>query len=126
MRTCVRMTAQGSPYARLRRALDRGNATGALSTAAELQTVPLAEALEICLLLRDVEPARYQRAAVRWHARFCREVPGVAMPEAELVLASLQALQGPGAEAGANALAVVCAGRGLGAAAEALERWLAR
>ena len=120
------MTAQGSPYARLRRALDRGNPTAALSTAAELPHVPLAEALEICLLLRDVEPARYERAAVRWHARFCRELPGVAIAEAELLLASLQALAGRNAEAGANALAVICANRGLGAAAEALERWLAR
>jgi hypothetical protein len=37
---------------RFRRAFDRGNVTEALSSASELR-VGLAEALELCLLLRD-------------------------------------------------------------------------
>jgi hypothetical protein len=31
-------------------------------------------ALELCLLIREKEPARYTRAALRWHGRYCREV----------------------------------------------------
>jgi hypothetical protein len=67
------VTAQGSAYHRFRRALDRGNATEALSAASELEHVGLAEALELCLLLADREPQRFGWAAVRWHGRFCRE-----------------------------------------------------
>jgi hypothetical protein len=48
---------------RSRRALDRGNATEALSAASELQFVALAEALELTLLLGDSEPEKYERAA---------------------------------------------------------------
>jgi hypothetical protein len=46
---------------RFRRALDRGNVTEALSAAAELQFVSLAEALELTLLLADSEAERYER-----------------------------------------------------------------
>jgi hypothetical protein len=59
---------------RFRRALDRGNVTEALSSASELEHVGLNEALELCLLLRDKAPERFSRAALRWHARLCREV----------------------------------------------------
>jgi hypothetical protein len=47
------VTSQGSAFLRFRRALDRGIVTEALSAASELQHVGLAEALELCLLLRD-------------------------------------------------------------------------
>jgi hypothetical protein len=52
---------------RLRRALDRRNVTEAHSATSELEHVGLAEALELCILLRDKEPERYPRAALRWH-----------------------------------------------------------
>jgi hypothetical protein len=45
---------------RFRRALDRGNVTEALSSAAELEHVGLTEALELCLLLRDKAPAGFR------------------------------------------------------------------
>ena len=60
--------SQISPM-RFRRALDRGNVTEALSAASELQHVGLSEALELCLLIRDKAPHRYDRAALRWHGR---------------------------------------------------------
>ncbi len=47
------LTSEGHPYARFRRALDCGNATEALSAAAELHRVGLTEALELCLILVD-------------------------------------------------------------------------
>jgi hypothetical protein len=46
------VTSQGSAFMRFRRALDRGNATEALLAAGELQFVGLAEALELCPLIR--------------------------------------------------------------------------
>jgi hypothetical protein len=74
---------------RFRRALDRGNATEALSAASELGLVGLAEALELTLLLADKEPEKYDRAAVRWHVRFLQEVPNVDVRESQAVLALL-------------------------------------
>jgi hypothetical protein len=69
------VTSQGSPYGRFRRALDRGNALQALSAAAELEHVGIVDALELVLLLaQDEDERRFHRAAVRWHARYCREV----------------------------------------------------
>lgn len=87
------LTAQGSAYTRFRRALDRGKITEALSSAAELEHVGLAEALELCLLLADKAPQRFGQAAVRWHGRFCREAQ-VDPEEAQAVLAALALLAG--------------------------------
>jgi hypothetical protein len=58
------VTAQGSAYARFRRALDSQNATVALATATELDFVSLPDALELALLLVD-DPGRFRRAALR-------------------------------------------------------------
>src|SRR3954469_25347389 len=83
---------QGSAFMRFRRALDRGNATEALSAAAELQFVGLAEALELTLLLVEAKPEKYERAATRWHARFTQEVPHVNLRESLAVLSLLAAI----------------------------------
>src|SRR6266545_6518862 len=107
---------------RFRRALDRGNVTEALSAAAELQVVGLAEALELTLLLADREPAKYERAALRWHARFVREEAGVDMPESQAVLALLGAI--PEHRTAAGALAELLSRRhGLERASEVLVAW---
>jgi hypothetical protein len=58
-------------YARFRRALDLRNMTVAYTTATELDFVGLAEAFELVLLVVD-DPRRFRRAALRWHARYCR------------------------------------------------------
>jgi hypothetical protein len=88
---------------RLRRALDRGNVTEALSAAGELQFVGLAEALELTLLLADGEDERYERAALRWHARFAYETKNVDLRESMAVLALLAAI--PANRLAATALA---------------------
>jgi hypothetical protein len=69
------VTAQGSAYHRFRRALDRGSVIEALSAATEIEVVGLVEALELTLLLADREPLKYERAALRWHARFVARRP---------------------------------------------------
>jgi hypothetical protein len=79
--------------------LDRGNVTEALSSASELEHVGLAEALELCLLLRDKVPERYPRAALCWHGRLCREVDG-SLEEAQAILAALVVIAGERKECG--------------------------
>lgn len=119
------VTSQGSPYARLKRAIARGNPTIAMATAAELPRVPLEDALALCLLLLDREPSRYEAAAVRWHSRFCREVRPT-MPDAQLALAALHALPGPGAEAAAQCLVSLTERASNPACAEVLAAWMER
>ena len=116
------VTAQGSTYMRFRRALDRGNVTEALSAAAELQFVGLAEALELTLLLVDREPEKFERAAARWHLRFAQEVPHVELRESLAVLALLAAI--PANRLAAAALAeLLSRRRSCERIAEALVRW---
>jgi hypothetical protein len=70
------VTSQGGPYARFTRALAGGNLLLIRAAAAELpHAPPLDDALRICVLLRDAEPAAYERAVVRWLGRFCLERP---------------------------------------------------
>lgn len=67
------MTSQGSPYSRFQRALKTGNLNVIRNAAAELPTVDLGDALAVCVAIRDAEPHRFERAALRWLARFCVE-----------------------------------------------------
>jgi hypothetical protein len=106
------VTSQGSAYGRFRRALDTGNATIALAAAAEVDFVSLPDSLEIVLLLVD-EPRKFRRAAFRWHARYCAEVPDVGFEEALACLACLAGLAGRWPEASAGALAELVHRRGL-------------
>ena len=116
------MTAQGSAYLRLRRALDRGDVTEALSAAAGLNFVALAEALELTLLLADGELEKYERAAVRWHLRFLEETKNVDLRESMAVLALLAAI--PANRLAATALAeLLSRRRSCERVAEALVRW---
>jgi hypothetical protein len=117
------VTSQGHPYARFRRALDRGNVIEALSSASELEHVGLVEALELVLLLREKAPERFGRAALRWHGRYCREVRDVDLEGSQAVLATLIALRGSRGAAAARALAELLDRRGLERAGEALVRW---
>jgi hypothetical protein len=115
------VTSQGSAYARFRRALDSRNATVALATATELDYVSLPDALELVLLLVD-DPGRFRRAALRWHARYCAEVPDVGFEEAQVVLACLAGLAGRRPKAAA-ALVELVRRRGLECASETLVTW---
>jgi hypothetical protein len=77
------VTAQGSTYSRLRRALDRSNLTEALSAAADLPHVGLTEALELVLLVCDRAPEKFGRAALCWHRRYCREAGEVTLEDGQ-------------------------------------------
>jgi hypothetical protein len=94
----------GSPNALFRRALATNNVTLANTAALEAGRLNLADALSLTLLYRDQAPDLFERAAVRWHSRFCREVRNVAAEDAQLALAALMALDGPRPDTGARAL----------------------
>ena len=83
----------GHAYARFRRAVDRGDPTATLSAAAELTQLGLTDALEVCLVLRS-DPTRFERAIVRWHARYVSERRDLGSAESAAVLALLAALAG--------------------------------
>jgi len=117
------VTAKGSAYARFRRALDSQNATVAYATATELDFVSLPEALELVLLVVD-DPRRFRRAALRWHARYCADVPDIGFEEAQAVLACLAGLSGRRPKPAAAALAELVHRRRLERASEVLLRWV--
>lgn len=63
------------------------------------------DALAVVLVLRADEPARFERAIVRWRALLCHEARGLGASEAQLMLAALQALCGPAAAPAGRLLA---------------------
>jgi hypothetical protein len=79
------MTSQGSPHGRFQRAIHRRHVQAAEMAAREMGGLSLADALSLCELLANVDPARYERAALRWLQRFIDErLP----PLAEVALAA--------------------------------------
>jgi hypothetical protein len=64
------MTSQGTPHGRFQRAIHRRNLQNAEMAAREMGGLSLADALSLCELLANVDPARYERAALRWLQRF--------------------------------------------------------
>ena len=67
------MTSSGSAYVRFQRALATGNLLLIRAAAAELPSVSLGDALAVCMAIRHGEPARFERAALRWLARYATE-----------------------------------------------------
>jgi hypothetical protein len=119
------VTTQGTAYSQFKRALERRNFMLAWTMAAELPKVPLADGLELLLLARDLEPARFDRAVPRWHARLCSEQQ-LSSGEAQLALAALNALPGPGVRSAVQSLAAVCETHGLGREVQVLRTWVSR
>jgi hypothetical protein len=102
------VTRQGHAYTRFQRALRTGSAFQAMEAARELRHLGLADALSLCLLLRDGDPLRYEPAAVRWLARLLERGSGIGLRDDAAELAEL--LVGVGAH---QQVAVI-----------RLERWL--
>ena len=75
------MSIKGGDYKWLRVALERGDLPLVKATAAQLPAIPLADALEIALLVLDREPHNGQRAAVRWLGRLCLERSDVTLAQ---------------------------------------------
>jgi integrase len=84
------VTSGGSAYVRFKRALEIGNELLVLPAAQELPRIALDDALGMCLVLRDSDPDRNQRAAVRWLGRFAPPERIIVLPP--LVLQALSML----------------------------------
>jgi hypothetical protein len=87
-----RHSSQGSAYARFRRALGTGNLTIIRAAAAELPHVDLGDALTVCVAIREAEPERFERAALRWLARFCTEHRGASVGDVRAAAAAFQGM----------------------------------
>jgi hypothetical protein len=61
--------------------------------AREAGKLTLAEAPELVCLYTDEEPAKFERAALQWHARFVTE-SGSSLLQAQIALAALAELRG--------------------------------
>jgi hypothetical protein len=92
------LTAQGHPRAIFKRAIERGNVVIAEATAREIG-LSLEEALQLVLLYAAHEPAKVERAALRWFGRYLSErEPGLL--RAQIALAALAELRGGSDAAG--------------------------
>jgi len=60
------MTSQGTAHGRFQRAIHRRHVHAAEVAAREMGGLSLTDALMLCELLGNVDPARYERAAFRW------------------------------------------------------------
>lgn len=107
------MTSDGSPYARFRRALKTGNEALVIAAALELPHVALDDALQICLILRNGDPARFERAAVRWLGRFALEARAVTIDDIRQAARALDELPLRASEA-MEKLAGLCVAHGVG------------
>ncbi|HWF73564.1 MAG TPA: hypothetical protein VG186_09480 [Solirubrobacteraceae bacterium] len=106
------MSSDGSPYVRFRRALKTGNEALVVAAALELPHVALDDALQICLVLRNGDPDRYERAAVRWLGRFALEGRQVSIDDVRAAAKALDELPERAAEA-MERLARLCVAHGV-------------
>ena len=117
------MSIKGSPYARFRRALRSGSPTLVTAAASELPSLTLVDAMAVCLVYAQHDSDRFDRAIVRWHARFCLEARGMEPGAAQLALSAALALRRPEAPAAARVLAEICAQHRLGRVTDLLRGW---
>jgi hypothetical protein len=85
------VSIKGGSYANFQRALLTGNLTLIRAAASELPTIAPSDALVVCMAIRKGEPERYQRAVLRWLARFCEE-KARAVEEVRAALAAFERL----------------------------------
>jgi hypothetical protein len=72
--------------------------------AREMGDLSLPDALSFRLLLADLDPGRFARAAPRWHGRFVLEPTGITLDKAALGLSALAALGGSSPQIGLTTL----------------------
>ena len=78
------VSSQASTYTRFQRALAKGNVWLAEDAARDLsRPLSLEESLRLLLLYRD-QPAKHERAAARWIARYAAESPRATLADVEL------------------------------------------
>jgi hypothetical protein len=98
------VSINGGSYARFRRAFESGNLAAVRMAALELPYVNLADALSVCLLMRQQGDGRYERAAVRLLARLALERPAITLLQLRDAATALMDLPAPDAHARLSAL----------------------
>jgi hypothetical protein len=112
------VTSQGHPRADFQRAVERGNLLQAKAlakvVAASAGKLSLGDALSLLFLMSAKRDPSYERAVLRWVARFVSEVPAMTIEEAQLALAALATLYRPAKDGTAQeALAALLRRHGL-------------
>src|SRR3954453_20128048 len=88
------VTSQGHAYSRFRRALATGDLLLIRGAAAAPGTVRRADALQVCVAIRDAKPEQFERAALRWIARYCGERPTVTLGEVRAAADAFERMAG--------------------------------
>ena|GEM_PF-1007595 len=101
------VTSQGSAHGRFTRAIQQRHLLNAETAARELGRLSLDDALELTLLIAERDRDRYERAALKWHARFELEAKGLTLAESQFVLAALNKLNAQPPEEAGRALDVL-------------------
>jgi hypothetical protein len=107
------VTAQGHPRAEFQRAVERGNLLQAKALAKVVASntgkLSVADAVSLLFLMSAKRDPSYEKAALRWVARFVSDVPAVTIEEAQLALAALATLYRLGKDGTAQeALQALC------------------
>jgi hypothetical protein len=97
------VTSQGTAHGRFQRAVRAGQVFHAELAARELGALSLGDALRLVVLYADREPAKFSRAAARWHSRLVGDA-GLDLLEAQLAMSALMLLTGPERQRGAGVL----------------------
>jgi len=87
------LTAQGHPRTRSKRAIEGRWVFRAELAAREAGNLSLGEALDLVVLYAEVEPRKFEKAAVRWLARYVTEKKP-SLLDAQIALAALSELRG--------------------------------
>ena len=87
------MTAQGTPRAIYKRAIERGNLLVAeVTLRQEIPRPTLVDLLELTALIAFKQPERFSRVAARWLLKYLERVDDATIDEAAFAAASLGAL----------------------------------
>jgi hypothetical protein len=86
------VTPEGHAYAWFQRAVKARNVVAADSAARELGQLTLQDALLLVALYAEKRHPRFERAALRWHARLEREAKRLTIAEWQFELAALSVL----------------------------------
>jgi hypothetical protein len=87
------VTAQGHPRAIFSRAIENGNLVVAEQVAREVGNLTLEEALRLLFLYADKDPARYEKAALRWLDLYLEKGKAVTLLDAQLAISALAELR---------------------------------
>ena len=84
-----------SAHAVFQHAVQARQLLNAEAAARQLGRLSLADALDFLLLLSEKDPARFDPAAARWHARFVLEARRLPLADSQMLLGAVAGLRRP-------------------------------